>query len=330
MKLKICFFAFVMMFSVHLATTVASDGYHVEHKEAIVLAMFGTTVEPALQSLLNIRARIEVKYPHVPVRMAFTSNIIRKKWQHRALDAEYISTHPEIPLDILHVKTPLATIADLQNEGYDTIVIQPTHVSMGEEFLDLHTYVNGLMSMGTLKKVKYKPFHKVVLGRPALGTYGTKHPYAKDIMRVAEAVAPDVQIAAREGAGIVYMGHGNKFFPGNGGAYLELAAVMRKMYPDIVTTIGNIEGFPGIDDVMETLRLYGIKKVILKPFMIVAGDHSMNDMAGDEADSWKSVLQKNGFEVVVVAKGLGENEQFADIFVANIEDSAIDAGILLK
>ena len=128
-----------------------------------------------------------------------------------------------------------------------------------------------------------------------------------NIRRVAESVAPDVQTAAREGAGIVYMGHGNEFFPGNGGANLELAAVM------------------------ETLRLYGIKKVILKPFMIVAGDHSMNDMAGDEADSWKSVLQKNGFEVVVVvARGLGENEQFADIFVTNIEDSAIDAGILLK
>ena len=107
----------------------------VTHKNAIVLAMFGTTVEPALQGLLNIRSKMIEKYPETPVRIAFTSNIIRKKWQHRAEDPEYIKAHPEIPADILHVKTPLATIADLQNDGYDTIVIQPTHISMGKNFL---------------------------------------------------------------------------------------------------------------------------------------------------------------------------------------------------
>ena len=64
----------------------------------------------------------------------------------------------------------------------------PGMIGMGEEFLDLHTYVNGLLSMGTLKKVKYKPFHKVVLGRPALGTYGIQHPYGDDIVTVAKVV----------------------------------------------------------------------------------------------------------------------------------------------
>lgn len=330
MKLKVCFLAVMMVFSSQVTTSFASGNYHVEHKAAIVLAMFGTTVEPALQSLLNIRAKIEKEYPGTPVRMAFTSNIIRKKWQERAKDPSYHKSHPAIPLDILRVKTPLATIADLQNEGYDTIVLQPTHVSMGEEFLDLHTYVNGLMAMGTLKKVKYKPFHEIALGRPALGTYGPAHHYVQDIDRVAKAMAPDAALAQNEKAGIVYMGHGNDFFPGNGGAYMEFAAVMRKMYPEVETIIGNVEGFPGIDNVMEMLHLYGVKKVVLKPFMIVAGDHAMNDMAGDEPDSWKSILEKNGFEVVVVSTGLGENDEFAQIFVANIKDAAADAGISLK
>lgn len=330
MKGAVCFFTVVMM-SLFCATgSFASGAYDVEHKEAIVLAMFGTTVEPALQDLFNIRAKIEAKYPHVPVRMAFTSNIIRKRWQDRAEDAEYLKAHPEIPLDILHVKTPLATISDLQNEGYDTIVLQPTHISMGEEFLDLHTYVDALMSMGTIKKVKYKPFHNVVLGRPALGTYGTKHPYTADIDRVARAVASDVELAMKEGAGLVYMGHGNEFFPGNGGAYLELANVMRRMYPEVVTAIGNVEGFPGLEEVMEMLKLYGVNKVLLKPFMVVAGDHALNDMAGDDAYSWKAIMERNGFEVVVVAAGLGSNDEFTDIFVANLEDAAADAGILLR
>lgn len=160
--------------------------------------MFGTTVEPALKGLLNIRSKINAKYPNTTVRIAFTSNIIRKRWQHRAEDPEYIKAHPEIPADVLHVKTPLATIADLQNEGYDT------------------------------------------------------------------------------------------------------------------------------------LKMYGVKKVILKPFMVVAGDHSINDMASDEDDSWKSILEKNGFEVMAVTKGLGEQDNFANIFVNHAAEAAKDAGINIK
>lgn len=330
MKFMSFVFAITLIFSSTATTCQASGDYKVAHKNAVVLAMFGTTVESALQGLLNVRSQIMEKYPHTPVRIAFTSNIIRKRWQKRSEDLEYIKSHPEIIPEVLHVKTPLATIADLQNEGYDSIVLQPTHISMGEEFLDLHTYVNGLMNMGTLKKEKYKPFHKIALGRPALGTYGTKHPYAEDIATVAKVMAPDVELAKKEHAGIVYMGHGNEFFPGNGGAYLELASKMRKMYPDVVTTIGNVEGYPGIEDVIETLKLYDVKKVVLKPFMVVAGDHTINDMASDEEDSWKSVLTKNGFEVVAVKKGLGENDNFANIFVQHAEDAAEDAGIVLQ
>ena len=330
MKFKSFFIAVALFWVCTASSSYASGDYQVAHKNAVVLAMFGTTVEPALQSLINIQTKIEKKFPNTKVRIAFTSNIIRKKWQDRSENPDYIKTHPEIAKDILHVKTPLATIADLQNEGYDSIVIQPTHVSMGEEFLDLHTYVKGLMDMGTFKKPKYKPFYKIALGRPALGTYGTKFPYSEDIATLVNAMAPDANLAKQENAGIVYLGHGNEFFPGNGGAYLEFAAKMRKAYPDVVTTIGTVEGFPDIEAVLESLKLYGVTKVILKPFMVVAGDHSINDMAGDEEDSWKSILVKNGFEVVTVTRGLGENDKFADIFVNHAADAAADAGIELK
>ena len=330
MKLKSFLFAVAVIFLCNSINSHASGDYEVQHKSAVVIAMFGTTVEPALEALINIRTKIEDRFPNTKVRIAFTSNIIRKKWQHRAEDPEYVKAHPEIPADILHVKTPLATIADLQNDGYDNIVIQPTLISMGEEFLDLHTYVKALMNMGTFKKPKYKPFHKVALGRPALGTYGTKFPYFEDIVVLAKAMAPDVKLATKEKAGIVYMGHGNEYFPGNGGVYLEFASKMRKIYPDVVTAIGNVEGYPGIEDVMEILKLYGIKKVILKPFMVVAGDHSINDMAGNEKNSWKSILMENGFEVVTVTKGLGENDNFANIFGNHAVDAAKEAGIDLK
>lgn len=329
MKKKTIFFAVAVVFLCTVTTSYASGARKVEHKNAIVLAMFGTTVEPALQGLLNIRAKMVEKYPGTPVRIAFTSNIIRKKWQHRAGDPAYIKAHPEIPSDVLHVKTPLATIADLQDQGYDTIILQPTHIAMGEEYLDLGTYVDGLMGMGTIKKAKYKPFHKVVLGRPALGTYGTVHPYAEDIAVAATALASDAELAAKEKAALVYMGHGNEHFP-SAGSYLELADRMRQLYPGVVTAIGNVEGFPAIGDVMDTLKLYGVKKVVLKPCMVVAGDHALNDMAGPEENSWKTVLEKNGFEVVSVKRGLGEQSDFADIFVQHAADAARDAGIVLK
>lgn len=329
MKWKSVFLAALPLFFLSVATCYSSGAYKVEHKNAIVLAMFGTTVEPALQGLLNIREKVVAMYPETPVRVAFTSNIIRKKWQHRAKDPEYIKAHPEIPADILHVKTPLATIADLQDQGYDTIVIQPTHIAMGEEFLDLATYVDGLMSMGTVKKAKYKPFHKIALGRPALGTYGTARPYDKDVMTAARALAGDAELARKEKAALVYMGHGNEYFP-SAGSYLELADRMRQLYPDVLTLIGNVEGFPALEDVLDSLRHAGVKKVVLKPFMVVAGDHAMNDMAGDEEDSWKSVLEKNNIQVIAVKKGLGENDKFADIFVQHLVDAASDAGIQLK
>ena len=331
-SVSVFLFFFIMSTLLCSPTTApASEGWKVKHKNAIVLAMFGTTVEPALQGLLNIRTKMMEKYPETPVKIAFTSNIIRKKWQERALDPSYSTAHPEIPEDVLHVKTVLATIADLQNIGYDTIVLQPTHIAMGEEFLDLGTYVDSLMRIGTIKKEKYKPFHKVVLGRPALGTYGLDHPYAEDITVAAKALAADARLAAKEKAALVYMGHGNEHFP-SGGSYLELADRMRELYPDVVTLIGNVEGFPAFEDLIEKLKLRDVKKVLLKPCMVVAGDHAVNDMAGTDPEepSWRMLLEKEGFEVVTVKKGLGELDAFADIFVQHAADAAADADITLK
>ncbi|MCW5211382.1 sirohydrochlorin cobaltochelatase [Desulfobulbus sp. TB] len=325
------FFLLITVLLYSTTAALASEGWKVKHKNAIVLAMFGTTVESALEGLLNIRSKMISKYPETPVKIAFTSNIIRKKWQQRAEDPTYSKAHPQIPEDVLHVKTVLATIADLQNDGYDTIVLQPTHIAMGEEFLDLGTYVESLMNLGTIKKKKYKPFHKVVLGRPALGTYGVDFPYAEDITVAAKALATDAEMAAKEEAALVYMGHGNEHFP-SGGAYLELADRMRKLYPKVTTLIGNVEGFPSLEDLIDKLKLRNIKKVILKPCMIVAGDHAMNDMAGTDPKepSWQMILEKQGFEVIAVKKGLGELNSFADIFVQHAADAAADAGIMLK
>jgi len=162
-----------------------------------------------------------------------------------------------------------------------------------------------------------------------MGTMGDIHPYVEDIKLIAESLAQDAELARQHKSALVYMGHGNDHFP-SGGAYLQFAEIMNKLYPDIKTYIGTVEGFPGIDHVIEELKRDKIKKIILKPYMTVAGDHALNDMAGDDDESWNSILTKAGFETVPVMQGLGELNSFSDVFVHHIRDTAADHEIQFR
>lgn len=287
-------------------------------KKAIVLASFGTSYPQALKSLMNIGEIVRAENPGVEVRHAFTSNIIRKIWQKRQNDKAFQADNKDIPKEFLYIKNPLATIAELQDEGYRTIVVQSTHVYAGEEFADLASYVDGLNSIKTLK-AKFMPFDNLLLGRPALGEPGIGHDYHDDIKIAAKALAGDVQYAKKRGAALVYMGHGNEYF--STGAYAELQALMREMYPDAKIFIGTVEGYPSLDDVSHALKHSGVKKIVLKPLMVVAGDHANNDMAGAEDDSWKTVFTKQGIKVECIVKGLGENDEWARIYGKHIKET---------
>ena len=294
--------------------------------EAIVLAMFGTTVESGLRDLLAIPDAVQTAYPLTPVKMAFTSNQIRRIWHRRAADPAYLAEHPEISPDILQIQGILATIANLQDQGFVRQVVQSTHVVPAEEFHDLAAYVRGLQSIRTMKP-RWQPFQAIALGRPLLGTYSLKHTYEHDIRLAAQTLAEDAALAHRHGAALVYMGHGNHYFPA-GGLYLEFAARMRELYPAVLTLIGTVEGFPVLDDVVHSLRQHRVQRVLLKPLLIVAGDHATNDLVGPEEDSWQSILTREGFEVVAEVRGLGA--QVAPIFVQHVADAAADAGVELR
>jgi sirohydrochlorin cobaltochelatase len=299
----------------------------VQQRKAIVLAMFGTTVEAALKGLLTIKTAMETAYPQTPVRLAFTSNQIRRIWRKRAADPAYLQAHPDIPQGILAIQGILAAIANLQDQGFDTLVVQPTHVAPAEEFHDLAAYVRGLASIRTMKP-RWQPFKTIALGRPLLGAYNPHRAYADDIRIVAQALAGDAALAKSHNAALVYMGHGNHFFP-SGGLYLEFAARMRQLYPEVLTLIATVEGFPGLEEVRESLRLHGVRRVLLKPFLIVAGEHATRDLIGPEEDSWQSILTREGFEVIPVIKGLGEEPALVQIFVAHAAEAAADAGVEL-
>jgi sirohydrochlorin cobaltochelatase len=83
--------------------------------------------------------------------------------------------------------------------------------------------------------------------------------------------------------------------------------------------VGTVEGYPEVDLIKELLLRKRIKKAYLMPFMSVAGDHAINDMAGDEEDSWKSILTKAGIQCVAILKGTAEFDDFVDIWVDHIK-----------
>lgn len=294
---------------------------------AIVVASFGTSYPTAVDSLLAIVKEIETTYPDTPVQMAFTSNIIRKKWHKRASDGEYRNAHPEVPEYFYRIKNVLGTLADFQDQGYKSIVVQPTHLSHGEEYLDLQAYVTGLLSIKTTRE-KWQPFKKIALGRPLMGSWGPAFPYSDDIEKLAHALKNDITAAHAAKATLLYMGHGNELL--STGLYYELELKMNQLYPQVKTVVGLVEGHPNFAEVLEKLKSTGSKSVQLKPLMVVAGDHATNDMASDEEDSWKTMLKDNGFAVTPVMEGLGDNPAVRRLFVNHLQDAATEAGIELR
>lgn len=308
-----------LMCTLVLLSMPAMAGKHSDGptKQAIVLAAFGTSYPQALVSILNIKAAVEKANPNIPVRLAFTSDIIRRKWQKRQNDTDWQKANPNIPTEIMQVKTPLATIADLQNEGYRDITVQSLHIFAGEEFEDLKNVVLGLRSIRAVK-MKHAPFKQLRLGRPALGMPGDAYPYTDDIAAAVKALKGDAEQARKMHAALVYMGHGNDFY--STGIYTELQHQLNAAY-DIPILTGCVEGYPSFESVLAGLKASGMKNVLLKPLMVVAGDHAANDMAGDEADSWKVMLTKAGYTVTPELRGLGSVNAWADIYVNHLKDA---------
>ena len=318
----------IAFFTLHLLAVpaAASGNAPPDGKTAILLASFGTTVPSGVKALDNITAQVRKAYPGTEVRITFTSNMVRAVWKKRRAEAQKWLDQG-IPSEILHVKNIIQAMGDLQEDGFRNIIVQPTHMFYMEQSYDLNNYISALGSIKTLKS-KWRPFDTVVMGRPALGMPGDTYSYHEDVDRVVTSLAGDVEMARKEGASLLYMGHGNENW--STGIYAETEKKMRAAYPDTQVFIGVVEGTPSLDDLLRALKGAKSKRIILRPFMITAGDHATNDMAGAERDSWKSILTTKGFTVQPVLEGLGSNPAFAALFVENIADAARDGGINLK
>ena len=117
------------------------------------------------------------------------------------------------------------------------------------------------------------------------------------------------------------MGHGTE--AESNGVYAKMQQVLSEAGYDNYF-IGTVEAEPSVEDLLEAVQAGDYKRVVLRPLMIVAGDHANNDMAGDEEDSWKSVFESAGYEVECVLSGLGELEAIRDLFVQHAQ-AAMDS-----
>ena len=270
-----------------VSSAPAAKGKSEGGKKAILVVSFGTSYEDALSA--NIEAtekKIAAAYPEYEVRRAFTSKIIIKVLAKRGVKID------DVP----------AALERLRSEGFSRIVVQPLHLIPGEEFHELLTELAPFRAS----------FAEVAVGVPLLYD-------AESYFRLAKVLAPTLPKTAPDEA-VVFMGHGTSH-PANS-AYPAIQRVFDDL--DMPVYVGTVEGYPTLDGVQRLLERDGIRKVTLLPLMLVAGDHANNDMAGDDPDSWKSVLTEKGYSVTCVIRGLGELPAVQDLYVKNV-GAAIDS-----
>lgn len=268
----------------------------VNGKKGILVASFGTSYPDAMKSCIeSTENKVKESFSDYEVRRAFTSNIIIKKLKER---------------DNMDVDTVELALEKMKKDGFSEVIIQPLHIMPGEEYDEVLEMVE--------KYAKDKSFDKLIVGRPIL--------YREEDYRIAIDALKNQMPELKKDEAVILMGHGSPH-PANS-SYSQLQFMLQESgYKNVY--VGTVEGFPLLDNIIPKLKSDGIKKVTLMPFMLVAGDHANNDMAGDEDDSWKSILKKNGFEVEIYLHGLGENKGVQDIYVQHIKDS-LDGNPLME
>ena len=253
-----------------------------ETKKAILAVSFGSSHMDTLEKNIDkIEQQIAETFPDYRVYRAFTSQMILKKLKKT---------------ENLHFNTVKEAMEQMAAEGIENVIVQPTHI------------INGIKNDRMMCDVmEYTDkFRKIRVGKPLLTS-------VDDYKKAIHAVMSEVDL--EDGEVLVFMGHGTDHHANS--AYPTLEYTFHSLgYSQVL--VGTVEGFPDLKNVMTKLEISGAKKVMLMPFMLVAGDHAKNDMAGEE-DSWKTELEEAGYEVKAVIKGLGEMRGIRNIYIEHIE-----------
>ncbi len=262
------------------------------NKDAMVVMSFGTTYKDTRVKTIDATVdAIKAAHPNTKVITAFTSHIIRDRIQQK----EGI-TYP----------TPEEALAELKKDGYTRVALASLDVIPGMEY-------NYDAAVYNLYKNDFK---KMTLGTSLMYWMGQEN-QTDQVIETLKAVQSQFPKLGKED-GLLIMAHGT---PDPSNAYYSVIQ-------DRIHTLGmknvfiyTVEGTPNLEQVIPQLKLHGIKHVTLMPFMMVAGDHANNDMAGNEPDSHKSILEKEGFKVDTYIHGLGENPNIRNLFVERANEA---------
>ena len=282
-----------------------ADG--IGEKEILVVS-FGTSFNGSrVEDIKSIEDAIAESFPDWSVRRAFTAQIIINHVQAR--DGEFIDNVDQ-------------ALERAVANGVKELVVQPTHLMHGAEYDEL---------MESLAEYKGK-IGKITVAEPLLGEVGSdatvinadKEAVAKAVVEDAAADAgfADNSAAAQAGTAIVLLGHGTAHVAKV--TYSQMQTQMGILGYDNVF-VGTVEGEPedtGCEEIMEAVKEAGYKNVILRPLMVVAGDHANNDMAGEDEDSWKSMFEADGSFETVTAQiaGLGSIPAVQALYVAHTQE----------
>ncbi|WP_195276803.1 sirohydrochlorin cobaltochelatase [Anaerotruncus rubiinfantis] len=253
-------------------------------EKVLLVVSFGTSYNDNRDlSIGSIENALQSAYPDYEVRRAFTSQIIIDKLKER---------------DGLSIDNVTQAMDRLVADGVREVVVQPTHVMSGYEYDDVVAEVTPYADK----------FDSFKLGQALLIDDA-------DYDELISVITEETKDYNADGTAIVFMGHGTEH---------EANATYAKLQEHLAKAdygnyfVGTVEAAPTLEDVLGPVKGSGATKAVLLPLMIVAGDHANNDMAGDEEDSWKSVFEKEGFEVECVLKGLGQYPGIQRMFVAHV------------
>lgn len=191
-------------------------------------------------------------------------------------------------------------LESMANDGFEDVLIQSTHIMNGLEYDFIIDSVR-----------KYRDRFKMVkVGSPLLTS-------ENDYMEIVDLIKEHL-LPLADGGALLLMGHGTVHPANSSYSQLQLELFDRGIYNVYVTTV---EGFPNYESTLKLMKNHCPKKVTAIPFMLVAGDHANNDLAGDDENSLKNILKNNGYDVKCIVKGLGEMPSFQKMFIEHAKNA---------
>ncbi len=255
-------------------------------RQAVLIAVFGTSYPDAAQAFERFGTHVRERNPEAELRWAYTSTVVRRKLAARGHHTESVEE----------------ALEHLAADGFRSIAVQSLHTIPGAEYHKVRGDITRFRHRETARDTH------IAVGKPLLCGYA-------DTVRVAKAMLAGAPAQRQPDDALVFMGHGSEKHAADL-FYIALASVLGRLDPRAL--LGTVEGHPTLDDVLEACRSGGCRRAWLLPLMAIAGDHALNDMAGEGDDSWQSTLTRAGIACTPVLSGTLDNPGIRNVWLDHL------------